>query len=213
MFSKTPLPLLLLFVICLELIIYLWSRWTSTLDLSNFFAIEPAFIFDKCARNSGRLSSAINLVIVLLIGYSGYRQISQDATKWKELRVLLTVFALNHFVHFFYVFQTFKHHAMELRISDNLHGFITVCCILLVPVITWFIKHLKPALFICIVLHLFNVSYFIMETFYNKITPEKPAYHNQFGILVTTAACAYLLIKSIREFKTMAVQKTKQDHY
>jgi hypothetical protein len=40
-----------------------------------------------------------------------------------------------------------------------------------------------------------------METFYNKIKPDKPAYHNQFGIALTTAACIYILYRVFREYK------------
>lgn len=48
-----------------ELLIYLWAVWTTTFDASNFFAIKPEFIFDKCARNAGRISSALMLTILL----------------------------------------------------------------------------------------------------------------------------------------------------
>ena len=136
-----------------------------------------------------------------MIGYLGLKQIYLDDTKKDKFRVLITLFAINHLIHFFYVFQTFKHHAMQLNISENKHGFITFICILLIPIILWAFKTLNKVLYICIILHLFNVSYFIMETFYNKIKPDKPAYHNQFGIAVTTAACMYILYKVFREYK------------
>lgn len=201
MLTKNKLPLLIALIICLEIVIYLWAFWTSTLDKSNFFAIESEFIFDKCARNSGRVSSALHLIILLMIGYFGLKQIYLDDKKKDEFRVLITLFAVNHLVHFFFVSQTFKHHTMALNISENKHGFITFICIQLIPIILWTFKNLNQLLYISIILHLFNTSYFIMETFYNKITPEKPAYHNQFGIAVTTAACIYILYRVFREFK------------
>lgn len=201
MLTKNKLPLLIALILCLESLIYLWSYWTSTLDTSNFFAIESEFIFDKCARNSGRVASAINLIILLMIGYFGIKHIYHDYNKKDKFRVLITLFAVNHLVHFFFVFQTFKHHTMTLNISENMHGFITFICIHLIPIILWTFKNLSKVLYISIILHLFNASYFIMETFYNKITPDKPAYHNQFGIAVTSSVCIYILYRVFREFK------------
>jgi hypothetical protein len=201
MLTKNKIPLLILLIICLEILIYLWAFWTASLNESNFFAIESQFIFDKCARNSGRVSSALNQIILLMIGYFGLKQIRLDDTKKDAFRILITLFAVNHLVHFFFVFQTFKRHTMEFNISENKHGVITFICILLVPIILWTFKNLNRALSIFILLHLFNVSYFIMETFYNKIKPDKPAYHNQFGIAVTTAACTYILYRIFREYK------------
>lgn len=209
MLVKNRLLLLSLLVICLEALIYLWAAWTATLDPSSFFAIEPQFIFDKCARISGRVSSALNLSILLMIGYFGLQAIYRDNTKKDMFRLLITLFAVNHLAHFFYVFQNFKHHAMALSLSENMHGFITFICILLIPPIIWSVKNLNTALYFCIILHLFNVSYFIMETFYNKIKPDKPAYHNQFGIAVTSAACIYILYRVVREYGTTTKQATR----
>ncbi|WP_317898405.1 hypothetical protein [Aurantibacillus circumpalustris] len=90
---------------------------------------------------------------------------------------------------------------MELNISENKHGFITFICVLLIPIILWIFKSINKILYTIIIIHLFNVSYFIMDTFYNKIKPDKPAYHNQFGIVVTTAACIYVFYRIFREFK------------
>ncbi len=201
MLTKNRLPLLISLVICIEIVIYWWAYRTSTVEKSNFFAIESDFIFDKCARNSGRVSSALNLVILLMIGYFGLKRIYVDHVKKDQFRVLITLFAVNHLVHFFFVFQTFKHHTMALNISENLHGFLTFMSVLLIPVILWTSKKLNRLLYVYIILHVFNVSYFIMETFYNKIKPEKPAYHNQFGIVVTTAACIYIVYRVFREYK------------
>jgi hypothetical protein len=211
MLTKKKLPLLVASIICLEIAIYLWAVWTSTLDKSNFFAIEPEFIFDKCARNSGRVSSTLNLIILLMIGYFGLKQIYHDGKKRDKFRILITLFAVNHLVHFFFVFQTFKHHTMALDIFENKHGFITFICIQLIPIILWTFKKLTTVLYISIILHLFNVSYFIMETFYNKIKPDKPAYHNQFGIAVTTAACIYILYRVFREYKSNPILSGHHD--
>ena len=201
MLTKSKIPLLVTFVICLEIAIYFWAVWTATLEESNFFAIEPEFIFNKSARNSGRVSSALNLIILLMIGYFGLKQIYFDETKKNKFRILITLFAVNHLIHFFYVFQNFKHHTMVLKISDNKHGLVTFICIVIIPIILWIVKKLNTVLYICIILHLFNVSYFIIDTFKDKIKPDKPAYHNQFGIAVTSAACIYILYRIFREYK------------
>jgi len=201
MLTKNNLPLLIVIILCAELLIWSWAFFTSTLSTGNFFAIEPEFIYDKSARNSGRISSALNIIILLMIGYSGLKQIYADDTKKDRFRIMITLFAVNHLTHFFFVFQTFKHHTTTLSISENIHGFVTFICILVIPVMLWKYKKLTRALYFCIILHLLNVSYFIMETFYNKITAEKPAYHNQFGIAVTTAACIFVLFRVLKESK------------
>ncbi len=212
MLSKNKIPLLILIIICAEILIYLWAVWTASLNSDNFFAIESQFIFDKCARNSGRVSSALNLIILLMVGYLGLKQIYLDDTKKDKFRILIALFAVNHLIHFLYVFQTFKHHTMQLNISENKHGFITFICILLIPIILWAFKNLNKALYVCIILHLFNVSYFIMETFYNKIKPDKPVYHNQFGIVVTSAACIYILYRIFREYKLNSTVAGHRSH-
>lgn len=207
MFSKKKLPLLILVIICSEVLIYLWSFWTSTFSEDNFFAIEPEFIFNKCARNSGRVSSALNLIILVMIGYLGLKNIYADDKKKDQFRILITLFAINHLLHFFFVFQTFAHHDMALKISENKHGFFTFICIQLMPILLWTYKKFGTLLYVLIILHLFNVSYFIMDTFYDKIAPEKPAYHNQFGIAITTIACGYILYRVIRESIVDAISR------
>ena len=191
MLTKNKIPLLIVFICCVEMGIYLWAVWTT----------ESEFVFDKCARNSGRVSSFINLTILLMIGFYGFKEIYLDEKKKNTFRILITLFAVNHLVHFFYVFQNFKHHSFELSLTENLHGFITFIFILIVPVILWLYNNLNMVFYAGITLHLFNVSYFIMKTFYSKVKPDKPAYHNQLGIVVTTIACIYILYRFFREYK------------
>jgi hypothetical protein len=190
MLTKNKLPQLIACICCLEIVIYLWAVWTT----------EAEFVFDKCARNSGRVSSMINLTILIMIGYYGFKKIYLDEKKKDTFRVLITLFAINHLVHFFYVFQNFKHHSLELSLSENMHGFITFIFILLVPIILWLYNNLNTVFYAGITLHLFNVSCFIMKTFYSKVKPDKPAYHNQLGIVVTTAALIYILYRIFREY-------------
>lgn len=194
MLTKNKIPLLIAFICCLEVVIYLWAVWTT----------EAEFVFNKCARNSGRASSALILIILLMVGYYGLKRIYLDDKKKDSFRVLITLFAVNHLIHFFYVFMNFKSHAMALNIFENKHGFITFIFILLIPFILWIYKNLNRLLYFGIILHLFNVSYFINETFLSKVKPDKPAYHNQFGIVVITAACLYILYRIFREYKLNA---------
>ena len=202
MISKRRILLLIVLIICLESLIYLWAYWTSTFDKSNFFAIESEFITDKCARNSGRVSSFINLTILLMIGYYGLLAIYSDEKKRDQLCILVTLFAVNHLTHFLFVFLNFKNHHLHLEASKNLQGFIIFLCVVALPIALWSVKKMNQVLYFLIILHLFNASYFIMETFYNKITPEKPAYHNQFGILVTSLALLYVLYGVFREYRS-----------
>lgn len=189
MLTKNRIPLLIALVCCLELIIYLWAVWTT----------DAEFVFNKCARNSGRASSAILLVILLMIGYYGLKRIYRDDQKRDTFLILMTLFTINHFIHFFYVSLNFKSHDLALNIGENKHGFITFICILLVPIVLWTSKRLNKLLYFAIILHLVNVSYFICETFLSKVQPGKPAYHNQLGIAVITAAILYMLYRVFRE--------------
>lgn len=201
MLTRKKLALLIALILGIEMIIYLWAYFTSTFEKNNFFAIEPEFVFDKCARNSGRISSFLNLAILLMIGFNGFKKIYGDEKKMDALRILMTLFAVNHLVHFFYVFQNFKHHSLELSLLENLHGFITFIFIFLVPFALWFYRKFNRALSLAITIHLFNQSYFIMKTFYSKIKPDKPAYHNQLGILVTCLALLYVIYALYSDYK------------
>ena len=189
MLTKKRIFLLIAFIFCLEGIIYGWAVWTT----------DTHFVFDKCARNSGRVSSLMNLIILLMIGYYGLKKIYGENQKKDAFRILITLFTINHLIHFFYVSRNFKSHELVLSIWENLHGFITFIFIVLIPIILWLVRRLNILLYIFIPLHLFNVSYFIMETFYSKVKPGAPAYHNQLGILVTSLAIAYVLYRYVRE--------------
>lgn len=191
MLTRKKIPLFIGIIFCLEALIYLWA----------FLTTESEFIFDKCARNSGRASSAIFLLTLIMVGYYGLKNIYLDEKKKDTFRILLTLFTINHLIHFLFVFLNFKSHELILNIGENMHGFITFIFIVLMPIILWMTKKLNLVLYILIILHLFNVSYFIMETFYSTIKPEYPAYHNQFGILVFILALIYILYRVFRENK------------
>lgn len=202
MLQKCRLPHLITAVLCLEVAIYLWAVWTSTLDSGNFFAITSEFIFDKCARNSGRVSSGINLLILLLVGHKGLSAIFRNGSSRIELLVLITLFSINHLIHLFFVIQNFAHHGMDLSIGENLHGFLTFFLIVIVPVVLWMSHEFGPALYVLIIFHLLNISYFTMETFLSKVKPGKPAYHEQLGMAITLLACVYVMHSVVRDYKT-----------
>ncbi|MDQ3102185.1 MAG: hypothetical protein M3R08_12415 [Bacteroidota bacterium] len=173
----------------MEIEIYLWAVWTT----------EQEFVFDKCARNSGRVSSGLMLGSLLLIGFHGLKKIFNEIALKDTFNILITLFAVNHVIHLFYVFQNFNRHVVELSWIENLHGVITFASLLIIPVIVWSVSKLNTVLYVAILLHLFNATYFIMETFYSKIKPDKPAYHNQLGIAIMIVALIYVAYRVIQE--------------
>ncbi|QQS28958.1 MAG: hypothetical protein IPM47_19320 [Sphingobacteriales bacterium] len=208
MLTKKRLPLLITLICCLELSIYLWATWTSTLDRNNFFAIQPEFIFDKCARLAGRVSSFIILSILLTVGFYGLKNIYGNEKLKVSFLILITLFTCNHLIHLLFVILRFISHGESLalngpvEIGGTIHGIITFTSIVLVPVILWKYKNLNNPLYIVIILFLLNISSFIVKTFLGKIKPpEHPAYHNQLGIVLISAACIYVLLRVYQENK------------
>ncbi len=122
MLTKKKLPLLIAFICCVEVLIYLWAAWTATLDRSNFFAIESKFIFAKAARNSGRVSAAIFILTLLMVGYYGLKEIYRDQKKKDAFLVLTIVFLANHLIHFIYLYLNFTSHSklMQIRVASSL---------------------------------------------------------------------------------------------
>ena len=206
--KKNRIPLLIAIICCIEILIYLWAVWTTSFDKSNFFAIEPAFVFDKCARLAGRISSFLILTTLLMVGYYGLKKIYEDEKKRDSFLILMTLFTVNHLIHLLFVFLRFRSHGESItlggpiHVGGTLHGFITFIFIIIIPFILWKYKHLNRLLYFGIILHLFNVSCFINKTFLGKVKPpDHPAYHNQFGIVLITAACLYVLYSVFRENK------------
>lgn len=189
MLTKSRLSLNILLILLIECLIYFWAFWTTETD----------FIFDKCARNSGRASSAIILLVLLMIGFYGLKKIFNDIKKRETFQSLMILFSINHLIHFFFVFNNFQSHSLNLKISENLHGFITFISIISIPIIILVFKKLNIFIYAVIILYLFNTSYFIMKTFYSKITMERPAYHNQFGILIISLSLVYIIYRILRE--------------
>jgi hypothetical protein len=202
MLTTKRLPLLIASIWLIELLIYLWATWTSTLDKSNFFAIEPEFIFDKCARNAGRISTGIILAALLLFGYYGLKEIYSDEKKKQAFLVLISLFSANHLIHLLFVFLRFKSHGQSIdlagpvHIGGPMHGVFTFMLLIIIPFILWYYKQLNGLLYFVIIFHLLNISSFIIKTFLGKVKPpEHPAYHNQFGVVAISAACFYVLYR------------------
>lgn len=204
--QKKILPLLIALICCIEVSIYLWSVWTSTFNEGNYFAIHSEFIFDKCARLAGRISSALILITLLMVGYYGLRKIYGDEKKRESLWNVLTLFTCNHLIHLMFVILRFRSHGESIKfdgpvnIGGTLHGVITFASIIIIPFIFFNYKNLNKLCYFIIILYLFNISSFIVKTFVGKIKPpDHPAYHNQLGIVLITTACIYILYRVYQE--------------
>ncbi len=214
MLLKKRMPLLISLICCLEVSIYLWAVWTSTLDKSNFFGIEPEFIFDKCARLAGRVSSVIILITLLMVGLNGLKKIYRDEKKKESFLILITLFTCNHLIHLLFIILRFRSHGESIslngpiNIGGTLHGVITFATIIIIPFILWNYKYLNKLLYFVIILYLLNISSFIVKTFLGKVKlPDHPAYHNQLGIVLITTSCIYILYRVYQESKYNAPEK------
>lgn len=188
--KKHSLPLLLLLTFCLNVLIYFRAMMT----------IEPAYmVFAECARNSGRTSAALNLAILFMLGHIGLKTIYKDDFQKKILLSLVVLFAFNHLIHFFFVVQNFKIRVWDMDITRNIHGFITYICLLILPLILFKLKSLNKTLYIIILLHFFNITYFISESFYSRYKPVDPAYLHRLGVLVMIVALLYILYRVFAE--------------
>jgi hypothetical protein len=166
--------------------------------------IEDAnLIFGECARNSGRTAAAINLTILLMVGNVGLKSIYKEESKKNLFRTLITIFAINHLIHFYFVTQNFKSYELELNISEQLQGFITFLFLLIAPVVLWSFPRLNKLLYVGILIHLFNVTYFIAKSFYGRYKPVDPAYLHRIGILVMIVTYLYVLY---REYKDRSIR-------
>lgn len=210
MLTKKKLPLLIVLICFIELSIFMWATWTSTLDLNNFFAIESEFIFDKCARLAGRISSFLILITLFMVGHYGLKNIYNDEKKKETFLVVITLFACNHLIHLLFVILRFNSHGESIdlnesiKIGGTIHGIITFSLIVLIPYILWHYKKINHLLYFIIIFHLLNISSFIIKTFLNKVNlPEHPAFHNQLGIALISAGCIYILYRVYAENKHM----------
>lgn len=211
MLTKKRMLFLIALICCIEVSIYFWAVWTSTLDGGHFFAIQSEYILDKCARLAGRISSAIILITLLMVGYYGLKKIYSDEKKKESFLILLILFICNHLIHLLFVILRFRSHGVSISLDEPIeiggtfHGVITFASIIIIPFILWNYKYLNKLLYFVIILYLLNISSFIVKTFLGKIKPpDHPAYHNQLGIVLITTACIYILFRVYQEYKRNA---------
>jgi hypothetical protein len=201
MFIEIKLTYFIVAIFCLEIVIYFWSAWTATQKDGNYFAIPRKLIFEKCARNSGRISAILNLIILFFIGYFGLKQIYSENEKGAMFFSLVTIFTINHLIHFFYITQNFKQKSKVIKLSDEKHGIFTFVCITLFPIFLWYFKNLNLVLYTYIILHLFNVSYAFIDVLYNKIrVNSKVTSHNRLGIFATISAWIFIVYRIFIEY-------------
>jgi hypothetical protein len=201
MFAEIKLPFLIVIIFCLELIIYLWSVFSASLKDGNYFSISKKLVFEKCARNSGRISAILNLIILLMIGYWGLKKIYTDAEKFNLFLNIAIIFTINHLIHFLYITQNFKRKSKSIKLSDEKHGIFTFACITVFPIVLWYFKNLNTVLYIFIILHLCNVSYVFIDVLYNKVRVKAiVTYHNKIGIIATILAWVYIAISFFVKF-------------
>lgn len=190
MLKKYRVVVLIILVFILEALIYFWAAW-STEDVT--------FIFAKAARNSGRASALLNLLILFSLGYYGLKQIYDNDKKRELFKYAITLYAVNHLIHFYYIFQNFKSQLKPLEFEHNEHGAITFAFILLFPFIIWSFKHINKVLYYGVVLHIINTTYFTIISFDSKIKPEDPAYLHQVGIGLMIALIFYAIYRVFME--------------
>lgn len=174
----------------------MWAAWTATLENGNYFAITNKFIFEKCARNSGRLSALLNLVILLMLGYLGLKQIYSKKEYFDIFFNLVTIFTINHLIHFFYISQNFKRKSLKIKLSEEKRGVFTYICITFFPIFIWYFNNLNTAVYICIILHLLNVSHVFVLALNTKIwVKSKITIHNRIGMIATIVAWIFVVYR------------------
>jgi len=202
MVTEIRMPVFIVAIFCLEALIYLWSAWTAKQKDGNYFAISNKLIFEKCARNSGRVSAILNLIILFLIGYFGLNQIYSDKGNLDLFYNLITAFTINHLIHFLFITQNFTQKSKTIKLSDEKHGIFTFVCITLFPIFLWYFRNLNLALYIFIILHLFNVSYAFIDVLYNKIrVKSKVTLHNRLGIITTISAWIFIVFRILWNYR------------
>jgi hypothetical protein len=197
---KVIIPILLLIILNF---LILYRAYTTILP--------PESIFAECARNSGRTSAAINLIILLMLGRYGLKTIYKEKPKLTFYKILIVLFTVNHLIHLLFVFQNFKLQEMELNISENLHGFITFVCLALIPIIVSYSKILNKALYTFTIFHFFNITYFISISFYARYKPEDEAYLHRIGVLVMIISLVYILYRMIMELSLNKMSKLQDN--
>jgi hypothetical protein len=190
MLTKLKPQLFISLIVVLNIGIYFTAELTESADR----------IFAECARNSGRTAAAINLILLFLIGHYGLKSIYMNRTKLKLFKLLITLFAVNHLIHFFFVYQNFNWQKMELNIYDNLHGFLTFLSLIVLPIAVYKLNRLSKTFYYLLLVYFFNVTYFIGISFYGRYKPGiDEAYLHRIGILIMIFALFYVIFRVFAE--------------
>lgn len=190
MMTKLKPLLFISLIVLLNVGIYFTAVSTESVDR----------VFAECARNSGRTAAALNLILLLFIGYYGLNTIYKQELKRNIFKLFITLFAVNHLIHFLFVYQNFKWHEMNLTISENLHGFITFISLLTMPLVVHQFKRLNTFLKYYLVLYFLNVTYFIAISFYARYKPGiDEAYLHRIGVLLMIVAALYVVYRVIMD--------------
>lgn len=190
---KLRLPLFIAAIILLNVLIYYVALWLEPIDR----------LYPECARNSGRTSAAINLILLIMVGYYGLKNIYSNTKIKQRFQLLITLFSVNHFIHLFFVSRNFETAGTaELRMVDNIHGAIIFASLILVPIIVLSVKKLNLILYVLLIAHLFNVTYFMIMTFHSRYKPGvDESYLHRIGNLIMILACIYVLYGAFKERK------------
>lgn len=155
------------------------------------------------------MSAAINLILLLLIGHYGLTNIYKEESKLKFFRLMITLFTINHLIHFFFVYQNFNWHKMDLNVYDNLHGFITFISLIIIPIVVYRLNRLSKVFYYLLLVYFFNVTYFIGISFYGRYKPGiDEAYLHRIGILIMIFALLYVIFRVFAE----GIKKNKTDN-
>ena len=187
---------LYILILALELIIYVWAVWTASLKNDNYFAISNKQIFEKCARNSGRVSAILNVIILVYVGYWGLEPIYRSRIQFDTFLTIVNILTINHLIHFFYISRNFKRQSLKIKFKQEKRGIFTYICITAFPLFVWYFTELNIEVYLFIVLHLYNASYVFAMALYSKITVNaKITIHNKLGMIVTTAAWIFMMYR------------------
>lgn len=202
MLKKSQIPFLIGSLFLINALIY----WRAFLTIE-----DSQIIFAECARNSGRTSAGINLLLLFMLGHFGLKSIYQDAAKKDSFRILASLFAINHCIHLFFVFNNFQTQHLDYELKMDLHPFFTFVSLLILPLILWFSKRLNAFLYFAVLLHFFNVTYLISQLFQGRYKPVDPAYTHRIGVVIMIASLLYILFRVYKE-RTMKFALTEKEN-
>lgn len=165
-----------------------------------FATIEPIkMAFAECARNSGRTSALLNLLLIFMLGHYGFKAIYKKTELKNAFYNLAALLAVNHLIHFIFLYNSIQTLQQNFNPANNKRGIFLFVCITIYPVVYNFIKKLNPIFYVLTLLHFINLTYFMCETFYSRYKPVDPAYLHRLGVLVMIATLIYILYRVYKE--------------